>query len=402
MRLLVIWRNTIVQALPALLAVSMILGGCGIIEDGPQTEGDGIHITLTMKSPSSQDAADDGSLGTGYESWIRSDDYDVLVYTKDGKYVDRLRDAEISPTDPAPDGRYTVTGLLTAFSKDKPDPNEYRIVVIANSRKGACRLDKPFPYGELDKMTERELYRRLDFTMPYVYGKPENNVPASVNYFNRVLNWTDDPDAVGIIPMWGVTTSTIYDNKSISVNMIRSLAKIELILSLKDISEDDMEMIPFPLFAVFNRAMKKGTVAPLGAENLPEVKIKGEAWDDSQWTGVRQAGNNEETPTISDSDIMELDSDKAPYMLATQSLGIFGPYIGYFPEEGENHNLELGILFVSADQLGGDMVTRFLSFKPMPVKRNHWYTIRITKITTSFIAYEIEDSKERRSEIEYW
>ena len=318
------------------LACLLLLAGCSRSE-GPleglaeSDESVTVRLVLNMPSATADNTGADESVGN--ESWISTQDVQLLVYHADGTFADKASMSRVTPIEAAAN-RYLLTGTLTRLRKaDVESGAQYRIVVLANML-GTLHVD--FPYdGVPDR--EADLYNDwLTFDFPI-----DNSITR------EILN--KDPN--GRIPMWGKRTGTLKDGETIKVDMLRALAKVKVSLSAALVSSNHT------LNGVeTQQGHIHGSMVPAGAAEMAD------------------------TPLSKEDDRINVEGDyhsTVPFVESPEGSGVFYTYL---PEQkkGGSH-MRVTINGDTYELYFGDYAT----LTKFPVVRNHYYEFTITKVNSS-------------------
>lgn len=141
----------------------------------------------------------------GNEYYINQYDVEVLVFNANGAFVERA--TLVQATGPTPDFHtYELTGTLSNIEEEKT----YQMVVLANRSGSAYCTNFSNTIAEGTSMT--------GVLEPLVYG-------------NYTAAFTEDLLTEGSterIPMWGVVKAELKDEATITVNMLRAMAKVRV------------------------------------------------------------------------------------------------------------------------------------------------------------------------------
>jgi len=141
----------------------------------------------------------------GNEYYINQYDVEVLVFNANGAFVERA--TLVQATGPTPNFRtYELTGTLSNIEEEKT----YQMVVLANRSGSAYCTNFSNTIAEGTSMT--------GVLEPLVYG-------------NYTAAFTEDLLTEGSterIPMWGVVKAELKDEATITVNMLRAMAKVRV------------------------------------------------------------------------------------------------------------------------------------------------------------------------------
>ena len=219
--------------------------------------GDGVSRALT-DSPT-EDYLDEEPLGNEY--YINPYDVEVLIFTCDDKpensyFVERATMVRASKTEYY---KYQLDGTLSEIEAETP----YRIVVLANMH-GSCYTTGG---NTLTKGTTMKTYlESLTYT------------GYTTSFTTRML----EENSTERIPMWGATASYLEDGTTISLDLLRAMAKVKVKMakSLGDLSAVTLEF-----------ANDGGYVTPLLTDNGNE-STTGNPY------GVSAITNNSGTKTI--------------------------------------------------------------------------------------------------------
>ena len=165
--------------------------------------GDGVSRALT-DSPT-EDYLDEEPLGNEY--YINPYDVEVLIFTCDDKpensyFVERATMVRASKTEYY---KYQLDGTLSEIEAETP----YRIVVLANMH-GSCYTTGG---NTLTKGTTMKTYlESLTYT------------GYTTSFTTRML----EENSTERIPMWGATASYLEDGTTISLDLLRAMAKVKV------------------------------------------------------------------------------------------------------------------------------------------------------------------------------
>lgn len=141
----------------------------------------------------------------GNEYYINQYDVEVLVFDASGDFVERA--TLVQATGPTPDFHtYELTGTLSNIVEEKT----YQMVVLAN-RSGSAYC--------------------TNFSNTIAVGTSMTDVLESLVYGNYTAAFTEDLLTEGSterIPMWGVVKAELKDEATITVNMLRAMAKVRV------------------------------------------------------------------------------------------------------------------------------------------------------------------------------
>lgn len=141
----------------------------------------------------------------GNEYYINQYDVEVLVFDASGGFVERA--TLVQATGPTPDFHtYELTGTLSNIEEEKT----YQMVVLAN-RSGSAYC--------------------TNFSNTIAEGTSMKGVLEPLVYGNYTAAFTEDLLTEGSterIPMWGVVKAELKDEATITVNMLRAMAKVRV------------------------------------------------------------------------------------------------------------------------------------------------------------------------------
>lgn len=324
------------RAVFILSACLLLLAGCSRSEgplEGLAESDESVTVRLVLNMPSAAADNTDAGESVGNESWISTQDVQLLVYDTDGNFADKASMSRVTPIEAAAN-RYLLTGTLTRLRKaDVESGAQYRIVVLANML-GTLHVD--FPYdGVPDR--EEDLYNDwLTFDFPI-----DNSVTREI--LNRESN--------GRIPMWGKRTGTLRNGEEIKVDMLRALAKVKVSLSAALVSSNHT------LNGVeTQQGHIHGSMVPAGAAEMAD------------------------TPLSKEDDRINVEGDyhsTVPFVESPEGSGVFYTYL---PEQkkGSSH-MKVTINGDTYELYFGD----YTEHKKFPVVRNHYYEFTITEVNSS-------------------
>ena len=166
--------------------------------------GDGVSRALT-DSPT-EDYLDEEPLGNEY--YINPYDVEVLIFTCGDKpensyFVERATMVRASKTEYY---KYQLDGTLSEIEAETP----YRIVVLANMH-GSCYTTGGNTLTK-DQTTMKTYLESLTYT------------GYTTSFTTRML----EENSTERIPMWGATASYLEDGTTISLDLLRAMAKVKV------------------------------------------------------------------------------------------------------------------------------------------------------------------------------
>ena len=332
------------RLLPVLLAA--VLAGCSKEREIPSPD-DGavtVRLVLNMPSPRAGGTAEPDAEPEGNDYWLHPRDVQLLVYDTEGNFEDRVVMSLLTPVT-GTFNRYTLSGTLTRLRKaDVEGGKSYRIVVLCNLA-GACPV--AFPYGDIPA-TEEELYGGMTFEYPL-----ENTLTHAI---------FDETDS-GRIPMWGKKTAVLKDCSTITVDMLRAMAKVKVCLDRNALIQEDSDATYTLSSVVVKHCHMQGSMAP------------------------RYAGEQADTyePAADEENVVgDFHGMAVPFHEHPAGSGEF--YI-YLPEQKKGGSeMEVTINNHVYPLKFGDYSTK----KLFPVVRNYYYVFNIVKInTTNGLVYQV-------------
>ena len=318
--------------------------------------GDGVSRALT-DSPT-EDYLDEEPLGNEY--YINPYDVEVLIFTCDDKpensyFVERATMVRASKTEYY---KYQLDGTLSEIEAETP----YRIVVLANMH-GSCYTTGG---NTLTKGTTMKTYlESLTYT------------GYTTSFTTRML----EENSTERIPMWGATASYLEDGTTISLDLLRAMAKVKVKMakSLGDLSAVTLEY-----------ANPGGYVTPLIA-NEDETT-------DTNANGVSAINNDAEKKTITGGNTQRVRTPRIPKGL-TPINGLAAEPTLSFSDVSSTDNYEYVIYIPEYKNLGSEATparmklaigdkSYKLEFKDysedntgyFDIIRNYYYSYEITSI----------------------
>ena len=165
-------------------------------------EGRGLSRAPLTDSPTSEDYLDEEPLGNEY--YINPYDVEVLIFNEDTDvFVERATMVRATPTDNYHE--YQLDGTLTEVN----GKTDYHVVLLANLH-GSSYCN--------------------NFTTPTT-GTTMSTFLEGLTYTSYNAAFTGkllEEDSTERIPMWGITTTKLTDGTTISLNLLRSMAKVKV------------------------------------------------------------------------------------------------------------------------------------------------------------------------------
>lgn len=244
-----------------ILLLSIILGSCNMEDKLSSDKGDKEDITVRIILSMMDSRADsrasytppsesDYTLGSNNEYYINQYDVEVLVFDSEKKFVERasLVQAEATETQYI----YELTGTLSNVVEDE----EYQIVVLAN-KSGSAYCS--------------------NFPSSFTVGSTMEDVLEDLTYGNYTVDFTEyllgKNNSMGRIPMWGVKNVTLKDGESITINMLRAMAKIRVNLEADGYTLSNVTLNNANPGGFFTPSMDKGITTAGITANVSEVRI---------------------------------------------------------------------------------------------------------------------------------
>ena len=236
--------------------------------------GDGVSRALT-DYPTSEDYLDEEPLGNEY--YINPYDVEVLIFTcgvkpENSYFVERATMVRASKTEYY---KYQLDGTLSEIEAETP----YRIVVLANMH-GSCYTTVGNTLTK-DQTTMKTYLESLTYT------------GYTTSFTTRML----EENSTERIPMWGATASYLEDGTTISLDLLRAMAKVKVKMakSLGVLSAVTLEF-----------ANPGGYVTPLIANvNVDETTA-------TNANGVSAIANDAETKTITGGNTQRVRTPRIP------------------------------------------------------------------------------------------
>ena len=318
--------------LPLMAVALLLLTSCKPVTEVPGDDFLSVHLVLNMPSTKSNVAPDftPETAPDGNDYWIHPLDVEMLVYDAEGNFVDHAIMSRVTPTDFY--NRYSLTATLTHLSRsDVENGATYRLVVLTNLS-GECRVS--FPYSRIPQR-EEELYSTLIFEY-------------SLN--NTLSHEILDSERGGRIPMWGKLTTSLRQGDYISIDLLRSVAKVKVYLSERLRAEGNTIQSVAVKHCHMQGCISPTNAAAVQATYSPqdEVNVVGQFHGDKVYLHEHPEGS--------------------------------GDYYIYLPEQKRGDSEMEVMIGNSVYSLRfGDYSTKEL----FPVVRNYYYTFKITDIQTS-------------------
>ncbi len=319
----------------------------------------GVKISLLLSMPTIGSRAVYEDVPFGNDYYIYPSDVEVIIYNADGTFKERVLVPDVQPVD----GNYHLYTLMTELENFTSGDlgKRYKIVVLANL-KGKTGVVLPTS-EQLSVLTEKELYERLN---------TEYN--DSYELTTEVINKGNG----GIIPMWGSKTEVIDGDVSLTINLMRAMAKVEVRLS----DRLKAEGYEFPyLRSRILQAYGNGWITPANAHLADETEL----------TYVAGTEYSELNVNI---------SDRAYDLFVLHNDNLYA----YITEQPANSALATTDLHMEITVQNGTASKTFPMFfaqydvsglNPMafPVRRNHHYIYTITDINSLNyqLSYKVAD-----------
>lgn len=200
-------------------------------------EGRGLSRAPLTDNPTSEDYLDEEPLGNEY--YINPYDVEVLIFNANtGVFVERATMVRATPTDNYHE--YQLDGTLTEVNGE----TNYHVVLLANLH-GSSYCN--------------------NFTTPTT-GTTMSTFLEGLTYTSYNAAFTGkllEEDSTERIPMWGITTTTLQDGITVSLDLLRAMAKVKVVMEDKDYSLSG---------ATLNIANKGGSVAPFVVNGIMNGK----------------------------------------------------------------------------------------------------------------------------------
>lgn len=165
-------------------------------------EGRGLSRAPLTDNPTSEDYLDEEPLGNEY--YINPYDVEVLIFNANTDvFVERATMVRATPTDNY--HKYQLDGTLTEVNGE----TDYHVVLLANLH-GSSYCN--------------------NFTTPTT-GTTMSTFLEGLTYTSYNAAFTGkllEEDSTERIPMWGITTTKLTDGTTISLNLLRSMAKVKV------------------------------------------------------------------------------------------------------------------------------------------------------------------------------
>ena len=202
-----------------IMLAALLFASCNVMEDPLHSDGEcetepvNVRLILSMMggrglsraltdTPTSETYLDEEPLGNEY--YINPYDVEVLIFdAKTDAFIERASMVRATPANTYHE--YQLNGTLTKVEKDA----DYHIVVLANLN-GASYCNNFSTPAATATMTE--FLEGLTYTG---YDK---------DFTSKIIN----EDAAGRIPMWGITTTTLQDGITVSLDLLRAMAKVKV------------------------------------------------------------------------------------------------------------------------------------------------------------------------------
>ena len=203
-----------------IMLAALLFASCNVMEDPLHSDGEcetepvNVRLILSMMggrslsrapltdNPTTDYLPDEEPLGNEY--YINPYDVEVLIFDANtDTFVERASMVRATPANTYHE--YQLNGTLTKVEKDE----NYHIVVLANLN-GASYCNNFSTPAATATMTE--FLEGLTYTG---YDK---------DFTSKIIN----EDAAGRIPMWGITTTTLQDGITVSLDLLRAMAKVKV------------------------------------------------------------------------------------------------------------------------------------------------------------------------------
>lgn len=186
----------------------------------------------------------------GNEYYINQYDVEVLVFNANGAFVERA--TLVQATGPTPDFHtYELTGTLSNIAEEKT----YQMVVLAN-RSGSAYC--------------------TNFSNTITVGTSMTDVLQPLVYGNYTAAFTEDLLTEGSterIPMWGVVKAELKDEATITVNMLRAMAKVRVNLDAEGYTLAGVTLNQANNGGYFTPTMDMGIKTDGSTKNVSEARI---------------------------------------------------------------------------------------------------------------------------------
>lgn len=230
-----------------IMLAALLFASCNVMEDPLHSDGEcetepvNVRLILSMMggrglsrapltdTPTSETYLDEEPLGNEY--YINPYDVEVLVFTcgetpAASTFVERASMVRATPAKTYYE--YQLNGTLTKVEKDV----NYHIVVLANLNGASYCNNFSTPAATMKDFLEGLTYTGYD-----------------KDFTSKIIN----EDTAGRIPMWGITTTKLQDGITVSLDLLRAMAKVKVVMENEDYSLSG---------ATLNIANKGGSVAP--------------------------------------------------------------------------------------------------------------------------------------------
>lgn len=236
-----------------ILLAAVLFASCNVMEDPLHSDGEcetepvNVRLILSMMggrglsrapltdNPTSETYLVEEPLGNEY--YINPYDVEVLIFNAEtDAFVERASMVRATPANTYYE--YQLNGTLTKVEKDV----NYHIVVLANLNGASYCNNFSTPTATMTEFLEGLTYTGYD-----------------KDFTSKIIN----KDAAGRIPMWGITTTTLQDGITVSLDLLRAMAKVKVVMEDKDYSLSG---------ATLNIANKGGSVAPFVVNGIMNGK----------------------------------------------------------------------------------------------------------------------------------
>lgn len=347
-----------------------------------------VHLTLSMRSVSGSEP----TKGVGNENFIAADDVEALLYEKRTEDIDvyyfRSR-AFMAGVTSVSDGKYTLTGVFDRLTT-ADEGKSFRLVVLANLR-GACKATFPYDLIDGETSTLENLYDNLIYNYP---------VGSQILFTSNILTKKDDS---GRIPMWGVGELTVPGDKkseskvSVTVNMLRAMAKIEVRLGGAAAEEYTLTRVSL------EHCNTRGMLTPTAAETMAATPSE---TGNNDLHLPDDPGTMEVEPLYFYPNLDDSGMQTGVYTLYCPELAAYEPQNGNasatsaahmhveLTSKDNNHKEEYALFF-------GGKKDESNKLTPFPVLRNHWYIFHVTEVKSGDLTYNVTGWSEQEGEIEF-
>lgn len=238
-----------------IMLAALLFASCNVMEDPLHSDGEcetepvNVRLILSMMggrglsrapltdTPTSETYLDEEPLGNEY--YINPYDVEVLIFDANtDAFVERASMVRAISTNSY--HIYQLDGTLMKVSAD--GDKTYHLVVLANLNGASYCNNFSTPTATMTEFLEGLTYTGYD-----------------KDFTSKIIN----EDSAGRIPMWGITTTTLQDGITVSLDLLRAMAKVKVVMEDKDYSLSG---------ATLNIANKGGSVAPFVVNGIMNGK----------------------------------------------------------------------------------------------------------------------------------